>query len=67
MTEYEKPGIKSADDLMRTLKKTGSSLVGTTFRETTIRIGPDDVQVVEVEKADGETFFHPLGTEESQI
>ena len=64
MIEYEEPKIKSADDLIKTLKKNGSSLAGTTFREVTIRIGPNDVQVVEIEKADGETFYHPLGTEE---
>ena len=57
------PEIKSAGDLKKSLIRTGSGLRGTTFRETTIRIGPNDVQVVEVEKADGETFFHPLGTE----
>ena len=55
--------VKSADDLIRTLKKTGSSLDGTSFRETTIRVGLNKVRVVEVEKADGETFFHLLDTE----
>lgn len=64
MIEHEEPKIKSVDDLRNHLKSTGSNLEGTTFRETTIRVGLNDTCVIEVEKADGETFFHLLETEE---
>lgn len=59
----EKYKIKSAEDLKKLLKSTGSSLKGTTFTETEIRVGQKDVPVIEVEKADGEIFLHPIDTE----
>jgi len=63
----EKSKIKSANDLRKLLLKTGSSLKETTFRETVLRVGLEDVPYVEVEKGDGETFFHPLDTKKGQI
>ena len=54
--------ITSAEDLRRILGESGSNLKGTTFEETTARIGQNDLPVVKVEKADGETFFQLLDT-----
>jgi len=59
MAEFE-PGVKSAEELKDLLEKTGSRLEGTVFTEKTVRKGMEDVRVIEVEKADGETFFHPI-------